>query len=191
MAKLVTAQPKFKMLVANLEGSGDPSKGLNPVKVRTGFIQQHFPEVPTNTPATRSPDVSTPGVHTYMGLGAYTTPDVPVGASATLVVGDNDFTSSATLYLGEYALESDVDFTVGGDTDATATALGAAIALLPGFTSQVVASTITITGPFGFMGNQIPYRALYSGSVQNYTLTPSTGYLTGAEPRFGPPGILS
>lgn len=39
-----TAPPKFKILVANLAGSSDPSRnsGGNPVKLRTGFVLQQM-----------------------------------------------------------------------------------------------------------------------------------------------------
>ena len=42
MARLISAPKKFKILVANLVGASDPSKGStgNPVKARTGFVQQ-------------------------------------------------------------------------------------------------------------------------------------------------------
>lgn len=40
----VSTPPKFKILVANLEGGSDPSRGPagNPVKIRTGFVLQQI-----------------------------------------------------------------------------------------------------------------------------------------------------
>lgn len=59
-----TAPPKFKILVANLAGSSDPSRnsGGNPVKLRTGFVLQQMVledgtkriEGPTQSPPTIS-----------------------------------------------------------------------------------------------------------------------------------------
>ena len=189
MARLITAQPKFKILVANIEGAGDPSRGPsgNPVKVRTGFEKQLLPEVGRVGAVTRSPDYSTPGIHTYQGLLTYTTPLTPVGASGTVEVISNVFTADATLYLGEFTITSNDDYTPGGTTALTATALGAAIDALPGFSASVLLSTITITGPFGPNGNDVLFEAIYTGSVQNFTLTPAEGFLASGEPVIGPP----
>ena len=60
----VAAPPKFKVLVANLAGSSDPSlnTGGNPVKLRTGFVLQmlHTPGgvVRPNGPTQQPPAVS-------------------------------------------------------------------------------------------------------------------------------------
>lgn len=305
MARLITAQPKFKILVANIEGAGDPSRGINPVKVRTGFEKQNFPEIARGDTAGRVGDPSTPGLGTLQGLLDYTTPPVPVAVTGTVVVADGDFTAAATLFLGDYTLVSDEDYTAGsatqatgfltvvatpsvaditigagtltaaagartpggddydgtlgtpaliaadiiaaindpangftaiataatgggaivnltavpvgaagnalalattdaGDvtvsgatftggvdaTDTTAVALAAAISALPDFSAVVLGDTVTITGPFGPNGNDIRFAALYTGVVQNFTLTPSDGFFAGGEPTIGPPTIL-
>lgn len=191
MARLLTAQPTFTTLVANIEGAGDPSKGRNPVKVRTGFTSQHICEVPRGSVAPeRVPDPRTPGLHTHEGLLTWTTPGVPVGATGSILVADNTFTSAAVLYLGDFTVTSGVDFTVGGSTALTATALAAAIQALPGFSASAALSTVSVTGPFGPDGNEVRCSATYQGSVQNYTITPVTGFLSGAEPYLGPPVLL-
>lgn len=305
MARLITAQPKFKILVANIEGAGDPSRGINPVKVRTGFEKQNFPEIARGDTAGRVQDPSTPGIGTHQGLLDYTVPPVPVGVSGTLTVADGDFTSAASLYIGEYILVSNEDYTAGVATQATgtltvvatpsvadltigagiltatagartpgsddydgtlgtpaliaadiiaaindpangfgaiataasgggavvvltavpvgaagnalalattdagdvtvsgatftggvdapattATNIAAAISALPDFSALAVADAVTITGPFGPNGNDIQFAAIYTGTVQNFTLSPNDGFFAGGEPTIGPPTIL-
>ena len=119
MARLLTASPKFKILVANLQGSGNPSKGLNPTKIRTGFEKQMLREIAQGTNRSEVDDPSTPGLHTQQGLLTYSGA-TPVGCSGTITVADNDFTDAATLSVGQYTITSGEDFTVGTDTQATA-----------------------------------------------------------------------
>jgi len=192
MARLITAQPKFKLLVANIEGASDPSRGPsgNPVKVRTGFEKQLLPEVARGGTPSRSPDYSTPGVTTYQGLLDYTTPQTPVASTGTILVTSNVFTADATLYLGEFTITSNDDYTPGGTTALTAAALQAAIDALPGFSATVLLSTVTVSGPFGPNGNDVRFEAIYAGSVQNFTLSPTEGFLASGEPVIGPPTIL-
>lgn len=188
--KFTTGQSPYTLLVANLSGGSDPSKGVagNPNRIRSGFQFQHFPEVQRQANTRGSePDPSTPGVDTKMGLMDYTAAPVPVAATATIVVADNDFTLPATLNIGQYTLVSGTDFTPGGSTALTATALAAVINALPEFSAPVpAASTITVTGPEGPDGNLILLEAIFEGAVANYTLT---GF-SGAEPTIGPPTIL-
>jgi hypothetical protein len=191
MARLITAQPKFKILVANIEGAGDPSRGMNPVKVRTGFVQQLIPEVPRGPTVTEAEDYKSPGTHTHQGLLDYTTPPVPVGCTGTVTVVDNDFAAPATLYVGEFTLTSGEDYTVGGTTDLTAAALASAINALPGFSALAALSVVTVTGPFGPNGNTTLFDDVYTAAIQNFTLSPATGFFSGGEPTIGPPEILS
>lgn len=299
MARLLTAQPKFMTLVANIEGAGDPSKGRNPVKIRTGFSSQHICEVPRGSVATeRVPDPRTPGLHTHEGLLTWTTPGVPVGASAAITVADLDFTDKAVLQIGDFTVTSGDDYEVsvgpsyvaeditntvpngvivlwktagagigegtidvplhvpiepgtftvywvsgaavksqtadaagvftgngtpGGSTinhgtgaltinttgatpdnasaitasytsvvtdDDVATNLAAAIGGLPGFNAVAALNVVTVTGPFGPDGNEVHCSATYRGSVQNYTLVPADGFMSGAKPYLGPPVLL-
>ena len=189
MAKLLTAQPKFKMLVANLTRGSDPSRntGGNPVKARTGFEHQLFQDIPRGPEASRVWKRSSPGVSSYMGL---LTGSPPVGVTGTVTVVNNDFSASAMLTMGLYTVTSGEDFTVGGGVNATATALAAAISGLPGFAAVAVGPAVTITGPFGPDGNDLVLEAHYAGSVVNYTLSPTDGFFSGGVPDVGPPTIF-
>ena len=137
MSRLITAQSTPNVLVANIEGAGDPSLGINPVKVRTGFARQNLPEVSriggvyTRTfEYGRTFDRRSPGVHTLLGklAGSY------VRASATVTVTSNSFTDAATLYVGDYSFTSGVDFAVATATQATGS-----------FTVTASPSTATLT----------------------------------------------
>ncbi|MDB4278167.1 hypothetical protein N9917_01055 [Deltaproteobacteria bacterium] len=115
MAKRISAQPRYTLLVANLKGGSDPSRntGGNPVKARTGFTYQHFPvhgivDDPVGTSAKGRPIVET-----RVGLVDYTVSPVPVGALGTIVIANNTFAPGTLLYLGEFALEAGADFSVG------------------------------------------------------------------------------
>jgi len=121
MARLITAQPKFKILVANIENAGDPSRGPsgNPVKVRTGFVKQILPELVRGATETRAPDPSTPGLTTCQGLLTYTVPLTPVGASATVTVANGNFAAAAKLYVGDFVVTSGEDYVVAAAVQAT------------------------------------------------------------------------
>ena len=194
MAKLTTAQPRFTLLVANLRGGSDPSRGEigNPVKQRIGFTQQLIPQIPREGYHITDGDFKQPGIHTNQGLLTYTDSPVPVGGTATIVVVDNTFTIGTALWIGQFELLSNEDYLVGGTTALTAVALAAAIDALPGFTAPVPgASTITVTGPFGIDGNDTRLEAVFTGAVANFTLTPDDGTFDGAEPTIGPPLIIA
>lgn len=192
MAKLVCAQPKFRMLVANIDGAGDPSRGRNPSKLRQAFEVQNFVEVAGQGPDTKIRARAAPGLSSARGLRTYTTdPAFPAPSGCTITVVDNTFTYAAKLYLGPYVLVSGVDYTVGGAVGATATNLAAAIDALPGFSASAVGAVITVTGPLGEVGNELRFSAVYSGSVQNLTLSPTTGFMANGEPFLGPPLILN
>lgn len=194
--KVQTAQRPYTLLVANLRSGSDPSRnsGGNPVKVRTGFQFQHFPEINRDSANDRGPNVEnprTPGVATRMGGLDYTVSPVPVNATGTITVADNTFTVPASIQLGEFVLTSNEHYTPGGTTALTATALAAAIDGLPGFAASALLSVVTVTGPAGSNGNAVLFEAAYTGTVQNFTLSPTTGHLSGGEPTIGPPTILS
>jgi hypothetical protein len=137
LSRFLTAQATPNVLVSNIEGAGDPSIGLNPVKVRTGFVRQNMPEVSREGGVYtrifeygRTFDRRSPGVHTLQGrlTGSY------VRASADVTVTDNTFTSAATLFVGEYSFTSGVDFSVATATQATGS-----------FTVTASPSTATLT----------------------------------------------
>lgn len=82
----------------------------------------------------------------------------------------------------------DVSRTVFGggvdNTAGTATAIGAAIDMLPEYSATVIGSVVTVEGPTGPLGNQVSF---YSEGFNPANFTFSTdGHLEGAEPRMGP-----
>jgi len=307
VSRLITAQATPDILVANIDGASDPSQGLNPVKVRTGFSRQNMPEVSqiggvyTRTfEYGRTFDRRSPGVHTLLGklTGSY------VRASATVTVADNDFSAPATVYIGDYSFTSGIDYavavatqatgsvtvttspatatiTVGGvnltpaggartpgadnynntlgttgaiaaeiaaalndaangfDTivaavavgaqvnltavavgaagnavgiassdgtvtavggalsggidavDNTATNIAAAIDGVGGLEAAAVGPTVTVTAPAGPNGNNVYVDAVYTGTVQNFTVAPADWYMVGGQPYVGPPDTLT
>ncbi|NBQ99350.1 MAG: hypothetical protein EBT79_02245 [Actinobacteria bacterium] len=193
MSRLITAQRTPNILVSNIEGAGDPSLGLNPVKVRTGFARQNLPEVSRIGGVYtrifeygRNFDRRSPGTHTLLGklTGSY------VRASVDITVIDNDFSDAATLFIGDYSFTSGVDFVVGGGVNATATAIAAAIDGINGYAASAVGPVVTVTVPPGPNGDNTFADAEYVGTVRNYTLAPNTWYLSGGQPYIGPPDIL-
>lgn len=307
MPRLITAQHTPSITVANIDGAGDPSLGLNPVKVRLGFARQNCPEVSriggvyTRTfEYGRTFDRRSPGTHTLLGklTGSY------VRASVDVTVVDNDFSAYATLFIGDYAFTSGVDFAVASATQATgslvvtgtpstatvtiggvnltpaggartpgandynntlgtvnaiaaeiaaaindpangfaaiatalaagafvnltaaptgaagnavtlassngtvtvsgatlaggidavdntATAIAAAVDGVGGYGATAVGPVVTVTAPPGPNGNNTFADAEYTGTVQNFTLSPSTWYMSGGQPYVGPPDILT
>ena len=204
--KLISAQRPFTMLVANLTGGSDPSKGVtgNPVKARSTVKIQHFPEI-----GGRGPDSEqfgkTPGMCTRVGLLDFTAAGLPVQASGTITVATASFVGATTVLLGDYTLESGVDFDVATgttytDEDITNTA---PTGLLDVFSTAgpnlinvpanlpIAAGTVTLTwssggvnnktqtddGAGGFVGDGNP-----AGSAINYTTGAITLDATGDTP---------
>jgi len=166
--KLYQTAP-FTVLVANHSGQLD-SKG-NRVEVRRGFLQQQV--------------LPHPGQN-YQALltGA------PAASTGQVVVANNDFTTGqAILTLGDYEIINGLQYAPGGTTDLTAAALAAAIDNLDEFSAVAVASTVTITGPLGPEGDAV-FKVLYTGTVTNFTLTPTDGTLTVGGPTLAAPQIL-
>lgn len=88
-------------------------------------------------------------------------------------------TTSDALDVSKTAFAGGVNNTAG-----TATALGAAIDMLPEYSASVVGSVVSVLGPSGPLGNQV---AFYSEGFNPTNFTFSTdGHLEGAEPRMGP-----
>lgn len=188
--KITSAQAPFKILVANLTGGSDPSRGPsgNPVKARSTFTQQFFIDVPGREPDNCSLVSSIPGFGTRTGHVEYTVSPIPVSASGTLTVANNTFSGPTTIQLGEYILTTDEDFAVGVDATTTAANLAAAISLLGGYSATNLLAVVSISGPFGVLGNEVLFIAGGS-SPANFTLNPNNERMTGAEPRIGPPII--
>ena len=137
--KLMMAQPPFTMLVANLTGGSNPSRGPagNPVKVRSSFAFQHFPEMMGRGPRITPESEDTPGVGTRWGHVEYTVPPIPVEATGTITVSSNTFGGPTTVRVGQFDFTSGEDFLIGSVVQATATAT---------VTANPSAATLTIGG---------------------------------------------
>jgi hypothetical protein len=184
--KGIGAQKPFTILVANLTGGSDPSRGaaFNPVKKRIGFTMQHFVEIGGRGETTFPLSRSTPGTATRVGLVAYTVPNTPVRGTGTITVASNSFLGPTTVTVGKYEFLSGSDFAIGAGVNATATNLAAAIDATPEYAAVAVGAAITVTGLFGPTGNEV---AFYAGgaSPNNFTFAP-VDRMSGAEPYIGP-----
>ena len=162
--------PPFKVLVANLSGQLD-SKG-NPIPTRQGFQLQTV--------------VASNGNHINLSSDAD-----PAPSTAVVTVSNNDFTTGeARLVIGDVTLVSGLDFVQAGSTALTAVNVAAAIDALTGFTAIAVGSDVNIEGPAGPFGGEITFRALYAGTITNFTLTPTTGLFTIGAPTLNGPIIF-
>lgn len=184
--KLVGAQAAFTVLAPALRGGSDPSKGVsgNPDVKRRAVTQQHFIDVPGRTEV-GAVSPRSPGLSTRIGHVDYTTSPVPVGATGTITVASNTFAGPTTISLGPYTLTTGEDFAIGASANATSTNLQAAIDNLPGYSAVVAAPVVTVTGPFGVIGNEAVFQA-GGVSPSNFTLSPDGGELSGGEPSLGP-----
>lgn len=190
MRKLTTAAAPFRIQVANLRQGSDPSLGAsgNPQKLRSSFRTQQVYDIAGRGPEVSPSRPSMPGVGSSSGLLTFTVPGVSVPATGTVTVADNSFAGPTTLSLGSYTLTTDWDFAVGEDVATTASNLAAAIDLLPEYSAAAVLEVVTVSGPVGPGGNEVAFVAGGS-SPSNFTLSPSTGTLSGAEPFLGPPEL--
>jgi len=187
--RAVGAQKPFKMIIANLRGGGDPSKGVsgNPVTIRKTYEQQMFIDLPGRGQDGVSDQGKTPGTATRAGRLLSTA--APTGATGTITIDSIAFTGPTDIHLGKYTLTSGDDFTVGVSINATAINLAAAISVLPEFSAPVPGgAVVTVTGPVGPGGNNTLFQA-GGFSPGNLSLSPSGGTLSGAEPSVGPPSI--
>jgi hypothetical protein len=190
MRRLISAQPSFTMLVANLSGGSNPSRGAsgNPVKIRKSFAYQNFPELAGRGPEITPPSLPTPGTATRWGHVDYTVSPVPVNATGTITVANNAFGGPTTVRIGQYSFTSGEDFAIGAGVNNTATNLAAAIDSLPEYSAAAVGAAITVTGLVGALGNAVLFAATGS-SPNNFTFSPINQRMTGAEPEIGPPVI--
>lgn len=185
---LISGQPPFTMLVANLASGSDPSRGRagNPVKIRKSFTFQHFPEIGGRGPDTTPQSPEAPSIGTRLGHVEYTVAATPVRATGVITVTNNDFRGPTAITLGQYALTSGDDFLIGEDANATAVNLGLAIDNLSGYNTAVVDNVVTVTGLAGPTGNNVLFAAT-GASSNNFGFDPDGRYMAGAEPRIGPP----
>lgn len=104
--------------------------------------------------------------------------------TSTVTVASNTFDGITALVVGSYRFVAGVDFVVGASTDATATNIGAALAVVKEIGVSVVGSVVTITWPGQ---GKVVFRAENFGSEVCLTLSPTTGYLSEATPGLGAP----
>lgn len=184
--KVVGAQKPFTILVANLTGGSDPSRGavFNPVKKRTGFTMQHFIEVAGRGETTFPLSRSTPGTATRVGLATFTVPNTPVRGTGTITVASNSFLGPTTVTVGKYEFLSGSDFAIGAGVNATAANLAAAIDATSEYAAVAVGAVVTVTGLYGPTGNEVAFCA-GGASPNNFTFSP-VDHMSGAEPYIGP-----
>jgi len=162
--------PSYHLIVANFDGSVD-SLG-NPVAIRTKFTEQlvYQHEESGNTVGRLSGSVS--------------------NSTGTLTISDNDFSTGVSkILLGDYKFLSGVHFAQGVDADATATTIASMINNLPEFSASANTNVVTITGLSGPFSDKIPFQVFYYGTIVNFTLVPTTKYLTGGGPGITAPVI--
>jgi len=169
--KRTTLSPPFQVLVANFTGESD-SKG-NPIKARTQFKEQWVYGIG---------DINRIGLlGDFSGIA---------NATASITVSDNDFsTGTAVLTLDGNEILAGTHFTVGASASDTATNLAAVINALDGFIATSAAALVSVVGPTGPDGGNIILKSIYLGSITNYTLSPTTGYMAAGGPLVGPPEI--
>lgn len=115
--KITTAQRPYTLLVANLTQGSDPSRntGGNPVKTRSAFTYQHFPEV--SRPGPEQENTPAVGLRTCVGHVAYTVAPIPVAGSVDITVVSTDFSAPVCLTFGNYDLISGEDYVVDAGID--------------------------------------------------------------------------
>jgi hypothetical protein len=156
----------FVQVIANTT-SGVPDAGINPTMLRRTHENQ---------------DVTVGGtVRKGLLQGAPGAPHV-----GTLTVANNTFTVAAEIILGDYVLVSNLDYIPGALVANTATNITAAINNLVGFTATVLGPVVTIN--YSRMA-RVPFLVRHYGAVTNFTVTPTTGWLTEGAPAIGPPAL--
>lgn len=189
--KTLGSQAPYTLLVANLDRPAFPEKGINAHKTRTGFRMSAIQSLGAGE--TMQGGTMVP-VGTQLGLIDGYADGAPTRPQGTVTVANNTFAGpSAMLRVGKYTLVSNVHFAPGGGVNATATALAAAITLLPGYDANAVGAVITVEGPSGALGDDLRLTAEYTGGAKNYTFSWPTqpgflGYLSN-DPLSGP-GVL-
>lgn len=188
--KVIGGQKPFKILVANLKGSSDPSRGalFNPVKQRTGFEMQHFIEIGGRGEQTFPRSRSTPGTATRVGHNTYTVANTPVRGTGTITVASNVFLGPTSVTVGKYTFLSGYDFAIGAGVNDTATNLAAAINATLEYSAAAVAAVVTVDGVTGPLGNEVAFFA-GGASPNNFTFSPPDS-MSSAEPYLGPVVIL-
>lgn len=173
----IGSQAPFTILVANLDTPSMPEKGIPAGITRTGFRMSHIQALGKGQTMQGGTMVV---VQTSLGLVDGYAAGAPTRPQAQLTVASNTFAGdSAILQVGPFALVSNVHFAPGGGVNATATALAAAITLLPGYDAVAVGAVVTVQGPAGALGDDLRLDAHYLGGEKNYTFVwpEKTGFL--------------
>lgn len=180
------AQGSYTLLVANFSrptpsliyGANPDTDG--PTKTRGGFVFGHLQNIGfanTLTQHGQARSLITRTTNVQIDPFEATPPAHPSG---TVTVASNTFApGSASLLIGPYELVANRDFTPGGGTAATATAIAAAIDNLPGYDGLAAGSDVTVTGPLGAAPASLVFAAVFRTSTRNFTFAyvGATGFL--------------
>lgn len=187
--KITGAQKPFKMLVANLRQGSDPSKGTsgNPVKVRSSYESQMFPEIGGRGFQHQVRDGSTPGTSYRKGLLTNTgagNPEFSIEFSATIAGPISQ--DPTRIIIGDIVVIPGVDFVVVNNDDVTTAAnFGTYITNTFGWVHILAGGVATIRLPEGLDYNNILIKV--SGPDSGfYTVTPESGYPITGGLQIGP-----
>lgn len=187
----IGSQAPYNILVANLDRPAMPEKGIAAHKIRTGFRLSHIQALGKGATMQGGSMVV---AQTGLGLIDAYAAGAPTRPTGTVTVANNTFSGdSALLRVGQYTIVSNIHFAPGGGVNATATALAAAISLLPGYSALAVGAVVTIQGPAGALGDALQLSAEYQGGAKNYTLVwpHLQGFLGySSNPPLSAPGVL-
>lgn len=182
--------PQFKILVANLAGSGDPSLGPagNAVKVRTGFVLQQV-LLPDGTGRVGGPvqQPAAPAAGAYDAAIKVVAPDY----WDPTVAAPPPFLAQEEVVVGADVSVAGESFGVGngsgtGPVAAVATSLSAALNRVPGFAAAHLADTVYVTSYM--LGESFPVTAsndlaVIAGTTLFRVYGPGGVLLTGATAR--------
>lgn len=193
--KITGAQKPFKMLVANLRQGSDPSKGSsgNPVKVRSSYQNQFFPELGGRGFQEQPRSHKTPGTATRQGLLTYTVPSTPVAPTFSVefdaaIVKPTQI-GNTRIIIGDATIIPEMDFTVvAADPNTTATNFGVFIASAFGWAGVTAGPKITVQLPSGLDYNNM-LLSVTGPDSGFYIVEPVLGYPISGEPYIGPANI--
>ena len=123
-----------------------------------------------------------------LGLNAALEEAAYTGQTATITVANNDFTTGrALLYLGDLVIISGLHFLQGAGVNNTATNLAAFINGIPGWTAPAPGAAVVTVTYGGPPTDDVRFEAEYHGTITNYTLAPTTRFLTNGTPALVAP----
>lgn len=191
MARRITsAQKPFKMLIANLRGSSDPSLGNNPVKIRSTYESQFFPEISGRGFQEQVKSNKTPGTSTRQGMLTYTNPHTPVSPTFAVTfdaaIVKPVQIGNTRIIIGDITVIPEMDFVVAAGDDATTAAnFGTYITTTFGWAHVLNVGECTVQLPSGLDYNNI-FVSVTGPDSGFYTVTPVLGYPNNGEPFIGP-----